>query len=397
MEHGDASGAARRGVADQLRAALVLCGAFCFFTSFDLFAYASGSGPKPAVLVYAFCAAAGALALLQASRPTSLHRSPVVLWLVFFVLVNLAWGVTMSGAQPAFQELVDRMRSMILLAACLVVFDDPRARRLGLQAVGVAVVLVSLLNVAELLRLVEFSSVENLRRVPGRAGGFYGDANAAGQCIALGLALAVPSLPRRWGVPLLVVGAAGIAATFSRSAAACFVVLFAWLLWRRTFGAGQLGVLVLCGVAAVSLGIGYLQSFDVLNDNTAARLAGDTDDNGRALLAWRAWDSFLSAPWAGSGLGSTNLWEAMPHNTFLALAVDHGVLGLLAFPALGLALAAADRASVGFAMALMTAGLFSHTIVQGRPFVFLIALAAATAAVPATRAAHAAQPRLSTA
>jgi hypothetical protein len=380
MTHGYA---AEPGVIGALRGALVLWGALVFFTSLDLFAFANYAGPAPAYWVYAYCAVALALALIELNRPTSLLRSPVILWAGFFSVVTMAWGITTLHTQQGLQELIDRMRSMALLVACVVVFDEPRARRLGLVAVGVAVVLVSVINLAELLRLVEFPDTPMLPRVPGRAGGFYGDSNASGQCIALGLAVAVPGVSRAWRVPLLVLGAAGILATFSRSAWLCAAVLFAWLVWRRDLGAPQLAILVLAGLAAVSVGVGYLEGHDLLTDNTAARLAGAADDSGRSSLASRAWEAFTDSPWGGNGLGSTNVWQKMPHNTFLTLAADHGILGLLAFPALGIALASANRAAMGFSMVLMTTGLFSHTLIQGRPYVFLIALAAAaTGAAP---------------
>jgi O-antigen ligase len=365
------------GVCGALRCALVLLGTLAFFTSLDLFAFEILSGPRPAYLVYGYCAAVAALVLLDPNRRTSLHRSPVVLWIGFFLLVTLLWGIGISTAPQAFQELIDRLRSIALLAACMIVFDEARASRLGVLAVSLAAVLVSLLNLAELVRLVEFPNVPNYPRVPGRASGFYGDSNAAGQSIALGLAVAIPALRKRWRVPLLVVGAAGIAATFSRSAAVCFVILFAWLLWRRALGAAQLALLSVAALVIVSVGIGYLQSHDFLTDNTAARLAGAADDSGRGYLATRAWEAFESSPWIGNGLGATNAWEKMAHNTFLTLAADHGVLGLIAFPALGLALAAGNRTAVGFSLVLMTAAMFSHTLIQGRTYVFLIALAAA--------------------
>jgi hypothetical protein len=161
------------------------------------------------------------------------------------------------------------------------------------------------------------------------------------------------------------------------------------LVWRRHLGGWPAALAcVLVAVLMATEGDRVMHLLDqggLLTAETSARLRLEEGDSGRIGLARDAWRGFLAAPLVGNGLGAT----VDSHNQFLTLAGDHGVVGLVLFPALALALALANPAAVPFAVALLVAGLFSHNLLDDRGTLLAIALAAAREVRPAPAQAQA--------
>lgn len=365
------------------RSAAAVLGVVLFFTGLDNYSFAAWAAPKPLHWIVAYVVLAAALVLLLARRELPLLRSPLLWWILSFLAVTTAWALWTTGRPRVMQVLDDRYRSMAFLVAFAVVFDHPRARRAGVAAVSCAVIGGSIVYVGELLGLVHFAELEGLQRIAGRSAGFFIDPNDAALALVLGVALAIVELPRAWRLPLLVTATVGVAATFSRGALVSLAVLVACLAWRADVSRWSVAAGGLLVAASLALGGGaalsFLHAHDVLNTNTFARLRLARDDSGRIELARRAWRLFSDSPLVGNGLGASRDWADhvnSSHNQFLNLAADHGVLGLVAFPALGVALVRLRRANVPFAAALMAAGLFSHNLLDDRSKLLVIALAA---------------------
>ena len=367
-----------------LRAALAVAGVLFFYTGLDNYGYHQAWLPTPLLIVLAFVGAAAALVVARARAPMAFLRSPLLVWILFYFALTTAWAIWMRNSPRVMQSLFDRLRSVGFLVAFAILFDDPRARRLAALAVAGAALFAALLNIAELFGLVEFAKQEDIR-VMGRSAGLYINPNASGLAIVLGLAVSMGSIPRLWRIPLLLVCTIGVATTFSRGAEICLLLLIVLLAWRR-----QVRIWPLLAVAVVVVGfmvvrsgalVGFLEAEDVLNTENAARLHFTQDDSGRAFLAKKALEMFLDSPLWGKGLAATIDWQWDPenssHNQFLNLAGDHGVLGLLAFPLLALALVLANRQALPFALTMLAAGIFSHNILDDRANLLLIALVGA--------------------
>lgn len=366
-----------------LQCLLSVVGVVIFFTWLDNYGFIVGSSPPPVRLVLLFTAAAAALALAALHRPIPVGRSPVAIWLGAHFLATTLWGMTVSS--QGMQVLNDRVRSIAFLVAFAIIFNARRAARIAVWAVAAMVLFASAVNVAELLGTVQFSEVVP-GRVIGRAGGFYINPNASGITIVVGLAVAATTLRARWLLPLLLVGAVGVAATFSRGAAACLVVLLAWIFWSRAIPRRVLALSAAVSVIVGStVGTELVQSRRLLNENTASRLYFTADDSGRGQVARKAWRMFGDEPLIGHGLGATTVWdtEVSSHNMYLNLAGDQGVVGLLTFPALLVALAATGPAAIPLALVLAIAGLSSHGMLDDRATLIAIALAASVASLRA--------------
>jgi O-antigen ligase len=186
-------------------------------------------------------------------------------------------------------------------------------------------------------------------RIDGYADGIAGNPNdlALLVVIILPLTLALALASRRWlprlvAAGLVVIGAAAVVATFSRSGflvLATVALLYVISLVRR--GAVVIGVAVLLlALAAVPL----------LPQGLGTRLATitdiESDATGSAQQRWRdmqiAADYVLHLPLVGAGLGMNVLvlnelrgpeWTQV-HNAYLEYGMDLGVTGLLLFLAL---------------------------------------------------------------
>ncbi len=367
--------------------AIALAGVLLFYTNLDSYAFAVyPSLPPPVVWVTAFVGVALFLAILDSRRVVRLSRSPVSYWVLFYFLMSTAWAIFIRVIPELTQQLQDRYRSIGFLLAFLLIFGDPRARRVAMIAVAACAAVAALLNIAEILSLVTFAEIPGYRTL-GRSAGLYFNPNTSGLAIALGVAVAAEHIPKICRVPLLLLSAFGAAATFSRGAMIALALVFLWLVWRRSLGTGFVVLAAVGGVFLCVYAIGYLQSHDLLNSNTAARMRLAADDSGRLGLALKAWGLFLSSPALGHGLGSTIVWDedVRAHNMYVTLAADHGVLGLLTYPAFCFALIKSNRGAICLALVLLIAGFFSHAVLEDRYSLLLLALAASQA-VEAPRA-----------
>jgi hypothetical protein len=377
-------------VLDIVRIALAASGVLVFFTNADNYGFDYLGGPKPLLLVLAFIGAAAALALVRPRNQLVLLGSPLLAWILFFFLMTTLWALWMRNNPVCWQEVHTRYRSVAFLAAFAIIFDSPRARHAAAVAIAVAIACASVLNVAELVGAIEFPHEDDLIRIAGRSAGLYVNPNGSGFAIVLGLAVALRSLAPRWRGALLVIGAVGVLTTFSRGALVSFALLATILVVRREVPIWPLAASVVSAGILFAMqtdsALASLHQAHLVNDSTLARLRFAHDDSGRADLALKAFRMFLDSPLVGKGLGATMGWEDVDnssHNQFLNLAGDHGIIGLLAFPALGLALIRRNHAAIPFVLLLMIAGVFSHNLLDDRVSLLLIALVGAGAAWPA--------------
>lgn len=364
-----------------LQRGLALAAVLVFFTNLDNYAYALG-GPGASLWVIVFAAGVAFALIMDPHRRLHLLQSPFMAWLLFYFALTTGWALFATNLPDFSLFVLHRYRAILFALALALVFDDGHARRWAVIAVAVGVVLSALLNAAEFLSLVNLTAGQE--RIAGRASGFYTNPNGSALAITLGIALAAEEIPKRWRVPLLLVGTMGVLTTFSRGAAVCLAVAILVLAWRRALGTWYVLLGVLGGALLISYALDFAATHDLLNDNTLTRLRLAHDDSGRVELARKAWKMFVASPVVGSGLGATQMWDTgqYAHNMFLTLAAEEGVLGLLAFPALGAALVWSNRAAAPLAAVLMTAGLFSHDLLDSRSILLLVALAA----VPRARA-----------
>ena len=349
-------------------------------------------GVPPLYWIVAFAAAAAPVALVALARH-GLRLEPLVVWAFAYALLSIVWFVPSSQSALAWQQVQTRLLSAGFLVLALVIFAEARARRAARRAIVAATLLAVALNLYEVVFPQTFSDI------PGRATGLYDNVNQSGAALVLGLILGQDALPRRLRLLFALTVGLGLLATVSRSAilgwglvlalgaarrghrrraltAATAVGLAAWLLLLSPWWTGVEQALEERGVLTANV----RERFDVFS---SAEL-GDASTQERRQVATLAWDSFAEQPVVGGGTGASTEtpFDLGPHNMYLAMMVDHGVIGLFLLPTLILAAVwGADPrrafSVVPFALFLAFWGFFSHNVLEERYILLVVALVAA--------------------
>lgn len=275
-------------------------------------------------------------------RLGALPRRALLLLVGAFILATLlADDVALSARET--------LNFLLLAALLLAVTDELTARpEIRAQLVDLLVLCAGACGVLGVM--------EGVGIIPGdfprwgtpfhRAALGFGQPNGLGFFLAALLPLAAYRFASSSGVPRFLSAAAlaaaslGLVATFSRAswvAALAGVGVLALAGQRRL--ALRIGALVLLGGLAVELGGGGIIS------DTVTRTVGDWVVEQRAALFLAAVQMFLTHPVTGIGPGGfadqvrdyaariTQLWDYQdtPHNAYIQMAAETGVLGLIAF------------------------------------------------------------------
>ncbi|MCX5388863.1 polysaccharide biosynthesis tyrosine autokinase [Streptomyces sp. NBC_00094] len=155
-----------------------------------------------------------------------------------------------------------------------------------------------------------------------------------GEVIWIGMVAAVPLAERsRWGwlAPCLLV-IADILSLSRTSAAVCLVLVLGVVLKGRGRGEFRRAALLATVVAAAAYVLvdWYRPLQDRFTQNDRQTFAGlEIGTSGRSWLWETTWASIEEAPWLGHGIGSVERVVGHPHNDYLRLWHDLGLLGLV--------------------------------------------------------------------
>ena len=320
-----------------------------------------------------YFAAYGICALIVAIDPKSAKRffeKPLVLW-AFAALMLFTWGMLVRTLNaPAgiedyffFREFGLRVNAVGFLLCCTMIVDDPNALRITKWAVAVATLVGVALNIYDFM-FPGFFSVD-----PGRAAGFYKDPNASGIALVLGCVIGLSAMRRDWWKEAFaLVVLIGVLVTFSRESVLAWgcVALVGCLGGRLSLGrlaiAGSVGVAFL---VVFNMGNGFLDQ-KIGSNEEWTRLTSHSDDSTTQRLdaAKQTLDAFEEAPLLGNGFGTASYWTEIqgPHNFFLNLLADHGIIGIFLIPALLLSIGRKCWDFYAFAVAFLVFCAFSHNV-----------------------------------
>ena len=334
---------------------------------------------------------------LLARDESARSRAPVFLaTLIGYACLCLVWYVGQGGGDLGI--LRGRLLSLAVCATSYLIFAaSPEALLAARRTLVYMVIFGAVMNVWDIVHPGMLVPLTSDVSTPGRAAGFFINANQAGAALVTGFALSVSVVPPRWRTAYLVVVALGVGLTFSRAAIlGMLLVCFALAYRRRALSVGQilsalLVVVTLAWIAWLVVAAQLEERFHINPQMALDRILWILDPEGRAdfsqaervELLERGWDQFLAAPLTGHGVGSTELWDARTstHNMYVALASDFGVLGLLVLPcvilsAIGRGLGRPRDAAVT-GLFLLFWGLFSHNILSEYYLLIAISLIAA--------------------
>lgn len=386
----------------QFSAVLACAAVAVFYTNADRYIGDTFGFIIPLYWLVGFLAAAAASLALHWRLMDTIPISPLVLWCYGYVTLSLMWYIPFSNqTTAAAQQLQSRFISALFLVIVTMILADPRTHLPTHLTIAWAVVFASIVNIYELLHPSTFSSDF------GRSAGLYINPNQTAAAIVLGVICAQDVVSPRWRAWFLALSAVGVALTLSRAGIVAWILVFIISRLRAgPRGLLKLGVFVLlAAVVLVPFGAagieGLFADTGVLSDDVQNRVnffesgsASDTSAESRVEHAGFAWDMFVENPAAGRGTGASVSppFDVLgPHNIYLSLMVDHGVIGVLIVPLFVLAAALGTRGAarglaVGVSMFILYWGMFSHNVLEERYLLLAVALIAAVTTSSQNRA-----------
>ena len=370
-----------------------LAGTNTFLYCSNLYLHYYETGQTSFKPLYWYLFTIGSMVLLLLSGRGSLFRDlprALLIWLWAFLIYS-AFNVIYSSHGPAaLQAFIYNIETTFLFVAFFLLLIQPGAMRLSQWALLLVTLLGVVLNVIDF-----FTPLWSI--VPGRAAGLYGNPTIAGKVLALSMVGAIPVIPARLRLPFCIYVGVGIILTFSRGS---------WLLWALGVSAlGMTGfiqfrykkiaaamIAALVGFVVYALLTGTLLSYmnsaglgTFLTPDTLERMGGrgssfgDDSASSRAAVALHAWREFQSAPWIGHGMGYTMEWgDIEPHNMYLAMAANGGLIGILIFLSL-LVVVWRNTNQLGKVICSLYAfsSLTSHNNLDQPAMIFMLAVALA--------------------
>jgi O-antigen ligase len=362
-----------------------------FFSNFANFS--EKWGLIPLYWIFALCALTGPL-LASAAMTQRIPVRPLMIWCGGFLAMSMLWYFPSAQDARAYQEVQTRILSVTFILVFLFLVARPEEQKLAKIAVALTTLVSVGLNIYEVFEPMTFS------KIPGRSSGLFENSNQSGAGIMLGMILAYGIIPSRLRVPFVVICGLGIVTTFTRSAMLGWIVVT--LFWMAQSGINLRKVRTMVLVAA--LGFGFvaspfwgdlqqsLETSGVLDMENLQRLSffssGTTADASaaqRKAVVEAGIAMFKERPLTGYGTGRFRYipgFDQTVHNIYVAMMIDHGILGLFVLPSF--LLAAVYRANAKtleltgpLVLFILLWGMFSHNVMEERYILLSVALTGA--------------------
>ncbi len=368
-----------------------------FFTNWPIYHHKFGGPETTWYYVIAWIMAA-AFVFLRPRALVLLLSEPMFYWFLVYALSGLLWVAFVDAGYFSVDDRSWRSRFLMLLlfAACFVLTTGIDFRRLVAVWFGCVLFAVVCFWIDYLVPFT-FIPADHSASNPGRAAGFFVNANIAGGLLVIMCIAIMPFLAMRWRVLLILIMGMGVFPTFSRSATLlAILVSLVWIL-RGHLSKKTLLILLIAVPFASIIGTTLfskgLSSTEINHDNVAGRLqffetmgkeTGDESAQERRYVAQLAWQKFTEKPLVGHGMGELDetspAWgfPHPPHNMYLQMMFEQGIwggilyvtfLGIIVFKGMRLYRRALSRQSseLGVAFILIAVyfaflGLFSNTL-----------------------------------
>lgn len=372
---------------------LVLFAVGIFYTSFCDFTETHGVNALTWIMLMG---ALTAPVLLHAAFENRWRLQPLIVWALGYLLISIVWYFPALQDASAYRQMRLRFLSMIFMCLMLFIFNRPEEQRFARYCVAAGVLFGVAMNIYELFHPMTFSPT------PGRSMGLYSNIDQTGGALMLGMIVSQPALPKRLQLPFSLITAAGIVTTFARASILGWILVMGFWTLRSGLRPAMIGrvlvvLMLLFGFFTSSYWQGVqtkLEARGALNASVFERLkffsqgnASDASANERQAILAAAWELYREKPLLGWGTGTStgrNLenFEVGPHNIYLALGIDHGVLGVFIVPLMLLAMAWGCRRKhfdivAPMVMFILMWGFFSHTVLEERYLLLNVGLVGA--------------------
>jgi hypothetical protein len=333
---------------------------------------------------------------------------PMVIWCFVFLIVSMVWFFIGHPSSLALEGFQYRFITVGTLLSVVFILLSTSSLFYARMSAAICLFLSVCLNIYDLL------NPYTIGFLPGRASGLYLNPNTSAEALVLGMLICVTQLSptlRIWFVHIIGIG---VLTTFSRAGLLAYAVSVIGLMVCRLISPGAFFVtlcsaVLLGGLATVTQNwetllegwdqaglVSSTEIIDVITERITWFTDPGTSDGAmteRLEGAQQAWQLFSDHPFLGGGTGTNfDTWAQSdefrkpgPHNIFLWLMVDHGIIGALIFPALLMAIGwKAKRESRTFMVivfcVLILMGFSSHNLLDGRHILFSLGVLTAMVA-----------------
>ncbi len=334
--------------------------------------------------------------LLGTESARAMLRTPLSIWCYGYMFIVSCSAILAPSPALDTSAYSDAVVWSISVVVMQVIFSgDEKFQRFARYSILVGLILAMATCVLDFVNPGNFVPFDHPSSNPGRAAGFYVNANSAGFAMISGAIASIGLLNASLRPALIAAVSGAIVLTFSRGAFLVwsFVILY-WYHCRtvtlRDLGVALAAMLVLSIVIATAFASVQLEQSSINNILERTEWLSNPldiqDDSGleRAGVLRLAWIYFLQSPAFGHGLGTTYLWEERSgtHNIYMELVVQFGLFGplLLLWLFYGVAYKTTltsktmCRASI---LAFIFWGLFSHNLLSDYSIPVMFALISA--------------------
>lgn len=373
-----------------------------FLTTADNYLFLNGAVSLPPIraFILMFAPVLGLLLVMELLSPKPLvkmlalyrENAGVILLFSLMLCATLLWALHPTaywagGGKWVKAIFYDFFFFMTALTLCLL----PEMRK-NYRSILLVSLLVLFFSIA-----YDMFNPGTFSRTASRAAGLASNANLASLVLVMIASAVITYDPRRrmFDLSVLAITGIGVFVTLSRGGIVIFALLAAIYLYSVFFtqrsNARQGAIILLAGTligGAVLLIVPQLiQESEMFEKRLAqerlAIILGQkqlyTSDDSRVHAAMESLRLINDAPLLGHGTGFSHTMEVAPHNMYLLQWIDGGFVGLILYLGLlGAAFVIFHRrrftAGKAFVGVIFVSGIFSHNIMEHRPFLMLLGI-----------------------
>ena len=294
-----------------------------FFSKLDGALGAYGIG-LPLFWMIGFMFLAAPLYPLIFKKSQYFPKAMFVWFSLYLAMTSIAVLAMPSSAEPLQQMMEDQIRSMIFICLIMLIVSE---HSIVQQCARLSIMLVTFFNV--FLFIAQFlkpTILQEIQDAPGRAGGFYIDANMASCGLNMGLIFSIGLIKPKYRLFYALFVLMGNAVTFSRGGMACWLLIVLLFMAFKIMPVSQLPMLVGPSVVVAATiissqidNLAFMTTPDgdtLFKEGTIERVRflanpfaegegiEEEEDDSRILLLELGWQKFSNSPIFGNGLGS---------------------------------------------------------------------------------------------
>jgi len=271
-------------------------------------------------------------------------KIPILKWLLVYIVIIFIWFILPNNYMD-IEEFKKFIFSILffLTMTILIANDDNQFSKTRITLLFITLLAISN-NIYEFFHPFAFYSINSDYNIIGRSAGFYVDPNIAGQAILFGLIFSYEIVPKTLKIPFILLTFIGVLVTFSRGSLVGWSIIMFLFFKYRLIDKKTTIVLFMTFLSLIIFFLPLLYDLIINNFNNPTNLLNrlnfftgsshiDRSELERLKIGISAFNLFADNPIFGSGLSIIRHWKysVAPHNIYLTLMAQFGLIGLFSY------------------------------------------------------------------